>query len=356
VRYLTQIMNFNLKGVARRLLVIVGAIGLQLASVHASENVIFYGNSLVERLMEEGDLEAYLQLAKPASHVSVRSLAWTGDEVGYRLRPEGYVEHMKSLLARWTAGTVVIGFGNNESFGGEAGLTRFKKDWEVYLNEIKRLHPEAKLVLLSPVAAKTGGDVGIEVRQRAVLAYSKAIEEIARSNGGTFVDLLSPTLNSNVSDTRALVPHGIDLSETELWNVAKLIAKALLGDSSVDAMDLVRVREVAKAVALKSGYVADVVRPKNGVVYYGVRKRADENEAEIPRYHEMIERTEALIHDMVQHPEKKMSDYPRPSLPPLPEGKSVPDRFSGGIMKSPLEQQKDITVAEGYALNCFASE
>jgi hypothetical protein len=41
----------------------------------------------------------------------------------------------------------------------------------------------------------------------------------------------------------------------------------------------------------------------------------------------MIERTEALIHDMVQHPEKKLTDYPRPSLPPLPEGKGCARPF-----------------------------
>ena len=62
------------------------------------DTVLFYGNSMVERLGEHGELEALVQLAHPELKLHFRSFAWTGDEVGYRLRPKGYEEHMKSLL------------------------------------------------------------------------------------------------------------------------------------------------------------------------------------------------------------------------------------------------------------------
>ena len=322
----------------------------------AENNFLFYGNSLVEKLMEGGDLEACLQLAHPDASVVVRSLAWTGDEVGYRLRPEGYVEHMKGLLAKWTATTVVIGFGNNESFGGEAGLVQFKTDWEVYLREIKRLHPGARVVLLSPVAVQSGGALSLADRNREVSAYAKAIEEIAAKHGALFVDLGKAVLAKNASEGGAVSVHGIALSEEETRKAALVVARAMLGGAVVEGLDPARVREVAKAAALKAGYVGDVVRPKNGVVYYGVRKRVEEYEAEIPRYHALIQQADEIIHGLVREPKKRFSDYPLPSLPPLPEGKSVPDRYSGGILKSPVDQQKDISVAEGYVLNCFASE
>ena len=63
---------------------------------HAGDTVLFYGNSMVERWCEQGELEALVQLAHPELKLHFRSLAWTGDEVGYRLRPEGYEEHMKT--------------------------------------------------------------------------------------------------------------------------------------------------------------------------------------------------------------------------------------------------------------------
>ncbi len=54
------------------------------------DTVLCYGNSMVERLSEHGELEALVQLAHPDKKLRFRSFAWTGDEVGYRLRPEGY--------------------------------------------------------------------------------------------------------------------------------------------------------------------------------------------------------------------------------------------------------------------------
>jgi azurin/glucose/arabinose dehydrogenase len=311
------------------------------------ETFLFYGNSVVERLMENGELEACLHLAKPASHVRVRSLAWTGDEVGCRLRPEGYVEHLKGLLSQWPASTVVLGFGNNEAYGGEAGLEPYRKDWAAYLREIRRLHPGARLVVLSPLPVRSGGDLSAAERNRTVAAYARATGEIAEAHGASFVDLWN---------LEPLAPEGTDAGKRTVGAVARAVARALLGAKALDSLDETRVSEVAKAAALKAGYVADVVRPKNGVVYYGVRRRPEEYAAEIPRYHAMIEQADALVRGLVRDPKRRFADGPLPSLPPLPEGKSVPDRYSGGILKSPAEQQKDLTVAEGYRLNCFASE
>ncbi|MDE0577646.1 MAG: hypothetical protein OSB39_11915, partial [Opitutales bacterium] len=82
------------------------------------DRILFYGNSFIERLQGHGLLEASLQLAHPEKNLEFRSLAWTGDEVGYRLRPERYVNHLKKLLEKWPANVVILGFGGNESFAG----------------------------------------------------------------------------------------------------------------------------------------------------------------------------------------------------------------------------------------------
>jgi len=80
----------------------VAAEGVPLAK---GDTILFYGNAMVERLLEHGELEAYVQLAHPGKDLKVRSLAWTGDEVGYRLRPDGYAEHLKTLLAELMYGS-----------------------------------------------------------------------------------------------------------------------------------------------------------------------------------------------------------------------------------------------------------
>ena len=75
------------------------------------DRILLYGNSFVERMQQNGFFEAALQLAHSEKKIELRSLAWTGDELGYRLRPERYVNHLKKLLDRWSADHVILGFG-----------------------------------------------------------------------------------------------------------------------------------------------------------------------------------------------------------------------------------------------------
>ena len=315
------------------------------------DTILFYGNSMVERLLESGHLEAHLQLAHPEKNLRVRSLAWTGDEIDYRLRAEGYVEHLKTLLAKWPANVVVLGYGMNESFGGAAGLAEFRSQFEAHLRDIARLHPQAKLVLLSPIAVQ-----GDEQRNVNVAAYSAVIAELAKARGAWFVDLFTASQAAYAKSAVPLTTQGIHLNDAGNRKTGEVIARALLGDAAVAGVPTWRVDDVAKAAAQKSRAVADLVRPKNGVVYYGVRKRPEEYAAEMPRYHQLIEQAERILHDLVSKPSGHFADFPAPSLPPMPEGQSKTDRFGGGVVKSPAEQQKDLKVADGYTLNLFASE
>ena len=313
--------------------------------------LLFYGGGMVERLLESGSLEAHLQLAHPDKKLRVRSLAWTGDEVGYRLRAEGYVEHLKTLLAKWPANVVVLGYGMNESFAGQAGLAAFRAQFEAHLREVARLHPNAKLVLLSPIAVPNDGP-----RNAEIAAYSAVIADLAKARGALFVDLFTASQAAHAKSPVPLVTQGIHLTEAGTREIGSAIARTLLGEPAMARVPTWRVEDVAQAAAQKSRHVADLVRPKNGVVYYGVRKRPEEYAAEMPRYHRLVEQAEQVLHDLVGKPSAHFADFPVPSLPPMPEGKSNPDRFGGGVVKSPAEQQKDLKVADGYALNLFASE
>ncbi|NBR87735.1 MAG: hypothetical protein EB082_02115, partial [Verrucomicrobia bacterium] len=313
--------------------------------------VLFYGGGMVERLLESGHFEAHLHLAQPDLRLRVRSLAWTGDEVGHRLRPEGYVEHLKSLLAKWPANVVVLGYGMNESFAGRAGLAAFRTQYEAFLREVARLHPQAKLVLLSPVAVQPDGP-----RNADLVLYSEAIADLARSRGALFVDLFTASRVASEKSAAPLTTQGIHLTDAGCQEVGRIIARALVGEPAAARVPTWRVDDVAQAAAQKARAVADIVRPKNGVVYYGVRKRPEEYAAEMPRYHQLIEQADQILHDLVSKPSAHFADFPAPSLPPLPEGQSKPDRFGGGVVKAPAEQQKEFKIADGYSLNLFASE
>ena len=278
------------------------------SALRPDDGILFYGNAMVERLLESGDLEARLQLAHPDKKLRIRSLAWTGDEVGYRLRPEGYVEHLKTLLAAWPAQVVVLGYGMNESFAGSAGLAAFRAQYQVYLREIARLHPGAKLVLLSPIAVEERSATHAAERNRDVSLYAQAIADLAREQGATFIDLFTASRDAYARSTEPLTTQGLHLNAAGTRAIGDAMARALLGDAAPVATAAPRLADLARAAALKHTYVAELVRPKNAALYYGVRKRPEENAAELPRYHQLVTQADAIVHDLAAHPTKRFAD------------------------------------------------
>ena len=256
-----------------------------------NHDLLFYGNSMVERLLEHGGMEARLQIATSGKGLKIRSLAWTGDEVGNRLRLEGYPKHMKNLIKQWPSNVLVLGYGMNEAFHGAEGLHPFKRDYQSHIQQLAKAHPGAKFVLLSPTAAQHP----VSDLNENLKLYRNAISELARKNQALFIDLFSPTLNSN----SRLTVNGIHLNEFGNKQIGSIIAQELLGylgvkNSKPTSED--HIHEVRQAASAKHSRVAEVVRPKNAVVYFGVRARPYEYAGEIPRYHKMIELTEAVIY------------------------------------------------------------
>ncbi|NIP96908.1 MAG: hypothetical protein GWO24_27125, partial [Akkermansiaceae bacterium] len=116
-----------------------------------------------------------------------------------------------------------------------------------------------------------------------------------------------------------------------------------------------RLQQVARAVSQKASHVATLVRPVNAVVYFGVRGRPNEYEAEMPRYHELVRKAEAVVHALAADAGKAFSDFPVPSLPPM-ETPGRKGQSREGLILPATEQEKTIKVAAGYKLNLFASE
>ena len=319
--------------------------------VEKNGRVLLYGNSFVGRLQEHGLFEAAVQMAYPEKQLEFRSLAWTGDEVGYRLRPERYSNHLTKLLDRWPANVVILGFGLNESFAGEAGVGAFRQDLESYLREMKRRHPGASLIVLSPIATEDlkhpyypeAGRRNSEIR-----TYVRIMSEVSSESGARFVDLFTPSLAAYSKGEVPLTTNGIHLNDQGYAMIARVLSRELLGEETYAKLDFARAEVVAQEVRRKAQHVASVVRPVNTVLYFGVRGRAHEYDAEIPRFHELISRSDALIHAMIA--DRSMAFNPAPlTLPPLVE--RTPTK-----LPSPDEMLKSFRIADGYEVNLFASE
>ncbi|MBB21848.1 MAG: hypothetical protein CMN04_02990 [Roseibacillus sp.] len=319
--------------------------------VEKNGRVLLYGNSFVGRLQEHGLFEAAVQMAHPEKQLEFRSLAWTGDEVGYRLRPERYSNHLRKLLDHWPANVVILGFGLNESFAGEAGADTFQQDLQSYLREMKRRHPGASLVVLSPIATedlKHPYYPEIGRRNSEIRSYVRIMSKVSSESGARFVDLFTPSLAAYAQQEAPLTSNGIHLNDQGYAMIAKALSRELLGEETYAKLDFARAEVVAQEVRRKAQYVASVVRPVNTVLYFGVRGRAHEYDAEIPRFHELISRSDALIHAMLG--DRSMEFNPAPlTLPPLVE--RTPAK-----LPSPDEMLKSFRVADGYEVNLFASE
>ena len=98
------------------------------------------------------------------------------------------------------------------------------------------------------------------------------------------------------------------------------------------------------------------MRPKNAVVYFGVRARPYEYAGDMPRYHKMIELTEEIVHRMAADPKLRFADLKKPSLDPMLPGKGHDDGARTGIIKPPADAMAEFTVADGFKVNLFASE
>ena len=315
------------------------------------DRIVLYGNSFIERMQQNGFFEAALHMAHPEKELELRSLAWTGDELGYRLRPERYVNHLKKLLARWPANHVILGFGLYESFSGISEIQKFKDDLNNYLNEIERRHPDAKIIMLSPIATEDLEHPHFpnpQKRNEEIKVFSNAMSNISTIRDVDFIDLFEFTKTQYNKHHKPLTDNSIHLNPKGHELVAEKISRSVLGNEAFDALDKNRMRSIAKAVSQKAHHVANVVRPVNTVLYFGVRGRANEYESEIPRFHELIRTSDSLIHTMASDSDKTLNPLPL-TLKPLIE--RTPAK-----LPSSDEMLKSFKVADGFDINLFASE
>ncbi|MCP4849950.1 MAG: hypothetical protein GY899_18580 [Verrucomicrobiaceae bacterium] len=339
------------KSIFLLLLVLMAQVSRAGIEFKKGDRILCYGNAFMERLQGHGLFEANLQLAHPEKNLELRSLAWTGDEVGYRLRPERYVNHLKKLLEKWPPNVVILGFGGNESFAGARGIARFRSDLDGYLDEMKRRHPGAAIIVLSPLATedlKHRHYPDPSKRNAEIKVYVDIMREVATRRDVRFVDLFSPSLAAYAKQEVPLTDNGIHLNATGNKVIARYLARELLGRETYAKVDSPRADELARAVARKAEHVAAVVRPVNTVLYFGVRGRAKEYNAEIPRFHAVIENADARIHAMAKDDSIRFDPNPI-TLPPLVKREPAQ-------LPSPDEMLSSFRVAEGYEVNLFASE
>lgn len=312
---------------------------------------VFYGGSFISRLQEAGYLEAYLQAAEPDARRQYRSLAYSGDQVHYRSRAAKFGTHLNMLLQQWKADRVVMCFGQNESFAGDAGLPAFKQHLSRYLELIRQRHPDSELILVSPIAEERADPM----RNTVITHYATAMRDIATQQKIRFIDLLAPSVERRNRNKGPLTTNGMHLNARGNQAIARELAKQLAPPKTVAAIidDTPGFLNLTTLVSRKARDVATAYHPANGVHYYGLRERAYEYNTEIPHHIYLAELIDYAIHRQAANLNSvvPLGDLPTKQAP----SKNRAPRKHLGQIKTAEQDLEDFTVMDGFAVNLFAS-
>lgn len=244
------------------------------------ERIVLIGNTLADRMQHFGWLEARLQLAYPDKKLSVRNMGWSADEVALMPRPLNFGT-LEEHLADKKADTILMCFGGNESFAGEAGLPKFTADLTALANRLKAEKFNGKttprLILVSPIAheqltGKLWPDAG--PRNAELERYTAAMRTTADALGIEFIDLFHPTrtlMSGNPGSAPKLTINGIHLTDAGYMAVTEIIALGL-GVSDPLPRDSAAVEKLRAFIIEKNRQFMLRWRPVNAEYVFGRRK------------------------------------------------------------------------------------
>src|SRR5438045_4114046 len=112
----------------------VATAGAQLITLNKSDHICLIGNALADRMQHHGWLETLIYAKFPDHDLVCRNLSASGDEVATWHRSENFGSR-DEWLKKTRADVILAFYGFNESFKGEHGLGKFKKDLETFIKE-----------------------------------------------------------------------------------------------------------------------------------------------------------------------------------------------------------------------------
>jgi putative heme-binding domain-containing protein len=364
--------------------------------IRPGDHICIIGNTLAERMQHDGWLETYFHSRFPKHDLVFRNLGFSGDELTLRLRSQSFgtpdqwlagsapVPEPNRLFSRigvrdnrfettnTKADVVFAFFGYNESFAGQAGLDKFKKDLEGFIKNTLAQKYNGKtaprLVLFSPIAHQDLKDRNLpdskENNQRLEL-YTKAMTDVAAANGVPFVDLFHPTSDLYAKTAQPLTINGIHLNERGNLEVAKIIDRSLFAGQPEPKADPQALEKLRQAVIDKNFIWFNRYRVLDGYNVYGGRafeKYADkqsnyeDQQRELEILDVMTANREKRVWAVAQGNDLKIDDSNAPPLIPVKTNKPGPGPNGTHIFLDGEEAIKKMKVAQGMKVTLFASE
>jgi lysophospholipase L1-like esterase len=259
------------------------------------------GDTLVERAGRYGHIELALTLRHADKELTFRNLGWSGDNVLGESRAyfgppsEGYA-HLLQYVDLVKPTVIVVGYGNGESFEGEAGLDGFTKRYDRLLADLEKR--TRRIIVLSPTPAENLGpplpDVAPVNAQREL--YGEAIAKLAAQRGYRYVDLFGPLRQRLAASPRKLTDNGIHFTAAGYAALAETLDTDLAGTASTPLVDSGQKEKLRQLIVEKDELFFHRYRPANETYLRGFRKHEQGNNAvEIGQFEPLLEKKEREI-------------------------------------------------------------
>lgn len=206
--------------------------------IRDGDRIALVGATFVERLANHGYFETALTSAFPDRRFTVRNLGWSGDNVFGRARArfggesDGF-QHLKLTLDVVKPTLIIVAYGNNEAYEGEAGLKKFSDGLDKMLSMLQATG--ARIVLLGTIRREPlGAPLPDPAAYNKMLeTYDSLLRDTASKKGFLFIDLadLVPSGQSpgQAPPTGAdrLTDNGLHFSAYGDWRVGPQLAMKL---------------------------------------------------------------------------------------------------------------------------------
>jgi glucose/arabinose dehydrogenase/azurin len=278
------------------------------------DRIILLGNTFADRMRHYGHFETVLQKQFPDKQLSMRNMGWSADEVGLQPRPlnfPGFGEKTKRLtegqkevkfqgythegdrivmpvafnfeglnqdLYDQKADMIFLCFGMNEAFQGPAGLPKFEKDLNAFIQNLQRNpyngHLAPVLVLVSPIAHE---EIGANfpnpaTHNKNLELYTKAMQKTAATKGLFFIDLFTPSLaEMKQKGATKLTINGIHLTGAGYKLAAAWMGQSL-GFGKIPDMNTEHSKKLLAVIKMKDDHFFYRWRAVNGEYIYGRRR------------------------------------------------------------------------------------
>lgn len=197
------------------------------------DRVVLLGSTLIEREQAHGYWESALTGRFHGRAIQFRNLGWSGDNVfgearaGFGSVADGFT-HLKEHVLALKPTLILLSYGANESFAGQAGLESFHAGLATLLATLDA--SGARIVFLGPAPQE---DLGRPLpdpaaHNRDLKLYSDAIAAVAAERDAPMVhlfELLGKKLRP--SSPIPLTDNGIHLTAYGYWRAAPVVEQAL---------------------------------------------------------------------------------------------------------------------------------